>query len=202
MTTAASTLFEKGMMEKVPSRTTSLMTDGLEQGFLNAFDEYADALFRHAVLRVSDRERARDLVQDTFTKVWDHVHSGKEVQHWRGFLYRILNNLIVDEYRKKHEVSLDALLEDELSFAEPLLATGSRIEEESRLDDAILIERIRVFIPQLPEPYRVAITLRYVDGFTPKEIAGLLEISENVASVRIHRAVEKLNSWCAHLNRP
>ena len=72
-----------------------------EKLFLEAFDTHADSLFRHACFRLSDRERARDLVQDTFLKAWDYLRGGGEIQNIKSFLYRILHNLIIDEYRKK-----------------------------------------------------------------------------------------------------
>lgn len=167
-----------------------------EQAYLQAFDDYADALFRHARLRLKDRERAADLVQDAFIKAWDYVSGGGEVRHWKSFLYRVLNNLIIDEYRGKHAESLDALLEDDPVSENPLLASGGRDTEEERLDAAMLLERVRSRFPELPESYRAVITLRYVDGFSPKEIAAMLELSENVVSVRIHRAVARLKELC------
>ena len=81
-----------------------------EKDFLDAFEKYADALFRHAHFRLSDRERAYDLTQETYLKAWDYVASGGVVRHYKSFLYRILHNLIIDEYRKKRGASLDELL--------------------------------------------------------------------------------------------
>ena len=82
-----------------------------EERFLKAFEEYGDALFRHAFLRISDREKAIDVVHDTFTKVWTYVRNGHEIDQFRPFLYKVLNNLIIDTYRKAKEASLDALFE-------------------------------------------------------------------------------------------
>ena len=172
------------------------MQDSTEKAYLAAFSEYSDALFRHAYFRISSRERALDLTQDTFVKAWDYLREGGDVKHWKSFLYRVLNNLIIDEYRKNKTHSLDALVENEPVVAEALLAHGSRREKEEHLDDELMIEKIRELIPKLPESYRVALGLRYVDGLSPKEIASLLGISENVASVRIHRAVAQLRKLC------
>lgn len=185
------------MMEASLSRGTSIASmHAHEETFIAAFDQHVDELFRHASFRLSDRERARDLVQDTFLKAWDQLEGGAEIRHWRGFLYRVLNNLIIDEYRRTKDASLDALLEEHPGALPDQLSVDGREAAEGRLNDELLIERIRALIPELPEQYRVAVTLRYVDGFSPKEIASLLDISENVASVRVHRAVAKLKEWC------
>ncbi len=161
-----------------------------EEQFLRAFDVYSDALFRHSFFRLSDREKALDLVQDTFTKAWDYARQGRKIDNYRPFLYKILNNLIIDEYRKSKSVSLDALLEDDH------VSVGDfdelRDESASRWADQIDGEKVLAEVKDLPEPYREAVILRYVDGLTPKEIAGLIEESENVVSVRIHRGLRQV----------
>ncbi len=169
-----------------------------EQAFLEAFDAHADALFRHAFFRVSDRERAHDLVQDTYLKTWDYVAGGGEVRQYKAFLYRILHNLIIDEYRKKHSSSLDALLEDETiaSGVEARMAEGGLHETEEMLDDTALVARIRARIPELPQDYCVVLTMRFIDDLSVSEIAKAIGASENVVSVRIHRGMAKLRTLC------
>lgn len=173
-----------------------------EQEYLDAFDEYSDGLFRHACFRVKSRERAEDLAQDSFIKAWDYVRDGGEVTHWKAFLYRILNNLIIDEYRRKKETSLDALVEAAPGHSENLLKTDGRAAVENEIDDTLLLEKVRAQIEVLPESYRVAVTLRYIDGFSPKEIAQVLNVSENVASVRVHRGVAELKKLCDYRDLP
>lgn len=161
-----------------------------EERFLAAYDEYGDALFRHAQLRVSDRERAIDLVHDTFTKVWSYVRSGHEIEQFRPFLYKVLNNLIIDSYRKKRERSLDALFEkegiDEGSFDE---LSESTVESLAATLDG---KRAFALLDSLSDEYREVIILRFVDGLGPKEISELIEESENVISVRLHRGLAQL----------
>ena len=161
-----------------------------QQEFLDAFEQYSDDLFRHCYFRVSDRERAVDLVQDTFTKVWDYMAKGGEIEQFRPFLYRTLNNLIIDEYRKKKSSSLDALLEGETvsegSFEE--LRTGGLKELEGKLD----AQRFLSELENMPEQYRQVVVMRYMDELTPKEIAGITGDNENVVSVRLHRGLQWL----------
>ena len=161
-----------------------------EDRFLKAFDEYSDALFRHAVYRLSDRERAIELVHDTFTKVWGYIRSGHEVDSYKSFLYKILNNLVIDEYRKRKEHSLDALMEeegtDEGSFEE---LHGGSIDEITFSMDA---ERAVALLDDIPDMYREVLILRFIDGLGPKEISQLIEETENVVSVRLHRGLKAL----------
>lgn len=161
-----------------------------EERFLQAFEEYSDALFRHATLRISDRERAIDIVHDTFTKVWAYLRSGHEIDAYRPFLYKVLNNLIIDEYRKQKESSLDALLEregiDEGSFEE---LSESSVEALAATIDG---KQALTLIDTLPDVYKEVLVLRFVDGLGPREISDLIEETENVVSVRIHRGLKML----------
>ena len=161
-----------------------------ETRFLTAFEEYNDALFRHALFRISDREKAIDLVHDAFTKVWSYVREGYEIESFRPFLYKVLNNLIIDEYRKRKEASLDAMMEldgvDEGSFDE---LTESTVETLAATIDG---KKAFELLEEIPDQYREAIIYRFIDQLGPKEISDLIEESENVVSVRIHRGLKIL----------
>lgn len=162
--------------------------------FQEAYEEHADVLFRHCYFRVSNRERALELTQDAFMKTWDAVVKGTEIQNYRAFLFRVLNNLIIDEYRKKKSTSLDALLEEETvnegHFED--LRTGGLEEEVDRIDLSFKSEELEKALLQLPDTYRRVVVMRYIDELQPKEIADVLGESENVISVRIHRGIKKL----------
>jgi RNA polymerase sigma-70 factor (ECF subfamily) len=161
-----------------------------ETRFLKAFEEYNDALFRHALLRISNREKAIDLVHDTFTKVWSYIREGYQIESFRPFLYKVLNNLIIDEYRKRKETSLDAMLEkegvDEGSFDE--LSESSVELLTATIDGRKAFE----LLDELPDQYKEVIILRFVDQLGPREIGELIEENENVISVRIHRGLKLL----------
>jgi len=161
-----------------------------ETRFLEAFDTYGDALFRHAALRIADRDRALDIVHDTFAKVWSYIRNGHEVSSFRPFLYKVLNNLIIDEYRKQREASLDQMFEvdgvDEGNF--PELSENSTEALVATIDGSRAFEVLK----ELPDTYREVLLLRFVDGLGPKEISELIEVSENIVSVRLHRGLKAL----------
>lgn len=174
-----------------PKKTSDIAEDQ-EKRFLKAFEEYSDALFRHAAMRISNREKAIDAVHDAFTKVWSYVRQGHQIDSFRSFLYKVLNNLIIDEYRKHKESSLDALMEiegvDEGSFPELSESTVEAL--------AATIDGRKAFdlLEDIPEQYREVLIFRFVDELGPKEIADLIEESENVVSVRIHRGLRLLRN--------
>lgn len=189
---AAPVRSERRMIERTCTAHTLSMKPSYEETFLEAFDEHADALFRHAAFRLSDREKAKDITQDTFIKAWEYLREGGEVREWKSFLYRILHNAIIDEYRRKKGRSLDALVEEHSTTVVAELSVDGRHEIEAAVDESLLIERVRELIPTLNESEQTALTLRYIDGLSPREIAKILSVSENIVSVRIHRAIEHL----------
>lgn len=165
------------------------MDRNTEQAFLQAYDDYADAIFRHIALRLGDREQGRELMQETFLRAWEYISKGKKVDNLRAFLYRVANNLIVDLVRRKKlrkEESLEDLREQK-GFDPPA-------EEDDSAAVRIDSEKVLAVLHAMEEPLRTVIVLRYVDGLLPREIAELLNVSPNVVSVRIHRGMEKLRS--------
>ncbi len=156
-----------------------------EQRFLEAYELYADALLRHCMMRVRDRELAKDIVQEAYSKTWVYMSEGKEIEYLRAFLYRVSNNLIIDWARKKKASSLDTMMEDD-GF-EPADDNVKDFADVPAAREAVKM------LGELDEIYRTAITMRYLDEMSPREIADALGVSENVVSVRIHRGIEKLS---------
>lgn len=154
-----------------------------DEAYLKLYDEQADSVFRFAYFKLLDRDRAEEVTQEAFVRTWEYLQSGKAVDNLRAFVYRVANNIIVDQFRKKRELSLDALREDGFDAGfEPLVGTDLRMD----------VAAIRKVIDSLDAKYRDAVLLRHVNGLSVKEIAVILGVSENVASVRIHRGIEKL----------
>lgn len=153
------------------------------QQFEKAYDDFSDAIFRHCWFKIGDREKAKDLMQETFTRSWQYIAQGTPVANLKSFLYRVANNLIIDEYRKKKELSLDGLM------AEGFEPGFDEIKTTEQSIDAKLVLNV---INQLDDKYREAVLMRYVDELSPKEIAEITGEDENNISVRIHRGLKQL----------
>ncbi len=156
-----------------------------QQRFLAAYDQYADALFRYCYFRVHDRELAKDLLQDCFTKTWRAIVDGEQIDHVRAYLYRVLERTIIDHTRRKREASLDALQEDGVQFGH-----DTRADLATRIDAKQAIAAIET----LDESTRSLVLMRYVDGLPPRMIAKATGLSTNVISVRLHRAMAHLRT--------
>ena len=156
----------------------------LEHDFMAAYETNSDVLFRHVLIRVRDRDRAKDIVQEAFSRTWVYLSEGKKIEHIKAFLFRVANNLIVDGARRKKSSSLDVMMEED----------GFEIADESLTDPAEKqgIREALKLLEMLDEMYRVVIVMRYMDEMSPREIAQILGVTENVVSVRIHRGIERL----------
>ena len=161
----------------------------MKEDFLELYENNSDAIFRYCYFRVYDRERALELSQEAFTKAWDYLsRTGKEIENLRAFIYKIAKNLIIDESKKKiikHTSSLEDLREKGFDPAN----TGGDATK-AIIDNKEAIKAI----DDLEDKYKEVIKLRYMEDLSVKEIAIVLEESENNVSVRIHRALSKLRT--------
>lgn len=157
--------------------------NNMEKTFLDSFEAHNDAIFRFCYFKTSDREKALDITQDTFTKTWEYMANGKKIDNIKAFLYRVANNLIIDSYRRKKMDSLDQMREDGYDNA---------TDEHEKTMTAIEGDEVMKYLDKLDEPYKEIITLRYIHDLSIDEIVEITGESGNTISVRLHRALGKL----------
>jgi len=160
-----------------------------EQSFIAMYDEFAPKIFKYCYFRVSSREIAEDLSAQAFAKAWDYIAQGKSIDNVQAFLYRIAHNQVIDHYRKGKE-SKEISLDDEKRPID--IVDGTDFVES--LDIERTLESVKQKLDLLPENYREIITLRYVNDLAMKDIASAMGVSENNASVLLHRATTKLKN--------
>lgn len=148
-----------------------------------AHDDFQAGLNLYALFKLRDRALGEDLVQDTFMKTWRYLVKGGKVDTMKAFLYHVLNNLIVDEYRKRKTSSLDALLE---KGYEPSDAGSERLYDVLDGKAAVLM------IKRLPIAYQKVMKMRYVQDLTLEEMSLITGQSKNTIAVQLHRGVAKL----------
>lgn len=147
------------------------------------YDNLSDAIFRHCYFRVHDRDKAKELMQETFMKTWEYLNRGNEIENLRAFIYRVANNLVIDSSRKKKEGSLEKMQEDGFQ------PSGGGQEKIQNIVDAKLAV---ASLKRIDKKYQDVLLMRYVDDLGPKEISEILDETENNISVRIHRGLQQL----------
>lgn len=161
-----------------------------EKQFLEGYDAYSDALFRFAYFQVSDREVARDVVQDVFMETWKCIADGGEIQNIRAYLYRVARNRIIDHYRKHKTQSLDVIQEKGVDFGDERGGATAEAQREA--------SHMLRLLGKVEQKYREPVLLRYMEGLGTKEVAEILGETEGNASVLVHRGLEQLKKL-AHL---
>lgn len=154
-----------------------------------AYSDHQTGLNRHSLYKLHNRELSEDLVQDTFMKTWGYLQRGGKIEVMRSFLYHTLNCLIIDEYRRRTTSSLDALIEKGF---EPGAINPDRLIDE--LDGKTVL----LLLQQLPEKYKVILTMKYVRHLTLEEMAKETGQTKNAIAVQIHRGLAKLKVLYTH----
>ena len=158
------------------------MEKDMEREFMEHYDQLTDPIFRYCYFKIGDREIAVDMVQEIFLKAWAYVSRGEVVENYRAFVYKLAHNMVVDWYRKKKTVSLDQLADN--GFDPKDTSADTTIKAQ--------IGHVLSVVSRLDQDDQDLIVWRYVEDKSPKEIAGMLKEKENTISVRLHRAIERL----------
>ncbi len=153
-----------------------------EKVFVENFSEYGDAIFRFCMVKVSNVELAEDMTQEVFTRYWQYLRDGKEMTNTRSFLYTIANNMAKDWYKKKKPDSLDEKMESG-NIPRDKSANPEEVAEYQEVLDTI---------GDMEEKDKEVLLLKYVEDLAPKDIADLLGESANAISVRLNRAIKRL----------
>lgn len=153
--------------------------------FQQAYNMYKKVLATHAYYKINDSMISEDLVQETYLKTWAYLVKGGKIEKMKAFLYHVLNNLIVDQYRKHKETSLDFLLE---KGYEP------DFNNSDALTNILDGRSAFILIEKLPESYKEVMKMKYVQDLSLEEMALITGKSRNTLAVRLHRGTQKLKA--------
>ena len=135
------------------------------------YGRYADMLYRLALSQLAVREDAEDAVHDVFEKYINTQPLFKDAEHEKAWFVRVTVNRCHDLYRKRSKLNHDTL---------------ESVYDIGYTHDGDEPEIFRV-VHSLPEKYRAAIVLHYVEGYSVEETAKLLKISVSAVKMRLSR---------------
>ena len=156
---------------------------------------HMDALYNFALKLTTKEDDANDLVQDTYLKAFRFFHSFEKGTNCKAWLYRILKNTFINDYRKVSKQPDKVDYEDVQNFYDRIKATevrGSHVEVNSF--DNLLDDDLTEALSTLPEDFRTVIILCDIEGFNYEEIADFIDCPIGTVRSRLHRARKLLYS--------
>lgn len=152
---------------------------------------FLDALYRTALRMTRSEAEAEDLVQETYIRAFRFRHQFTPGTNLKAWLFRILTNTFINQYRRKaarpDETELDDVEESILYRHMRDVSPGSASPDpEAELIDNTLSSEVKDALEALPEKFRTTLLLD-VEGFAYKEIAEMLDIPIGTVMSRLHR---------------
>ncbi len=145
------------------------------------YTTYADDIFRYLLAHTRDVELAEDLTADVFSKAWEKIDTF-DGAHSRGWLYKIATNKLTDHWRKKQTLPLDDAIE----------IADDKPETAEEIDKAKEAQRVQQAIASLPETMKSVVTLRFMNGYSARQTAEALNMTEGNVRIIQYRALKKL----------
>jgi len=135
-------------------------------------DEYADRLYRFIVKNIQDTEEARDIVQETYTRLWSRIEEVSALKV-KSYLFSTAYHVMIDIIRKEKR---------RIEYRQTMQKDSMHLDNYSDV-----LEILHEAINKLPEIQRSVILLRDYEGYTYNEIAEITGLSESQVKVYIFR---------------
>lgn len=172
---------DAGLMDRVRS--------GDRDAFSDLVDRHKDAVVNYLTRLTGNRDRAEDLAQETFLRLFRSVGGYTEQGLLRAYLFRIATNLVRSEERRERRLRLLLPFLGGRRHAEPAASSGLLRRELHR--------EVSSAVAQLPLRYRVPLVLHEIEGWAYADIARELGCREGTVKSRIFRGRQQLKERLA-----
>lgn len=162
---------------------------GDREAFADLVDRHKDAVVNYLTRLTGNRDRAEDLAQETFLRLFRSAGSYAEQGLLRGYLFRIATNLVRSEERREKRLRLLMPFLGRQEHTEPAAPSGLLRQELHR--------EVSAAVAQLPLRYRVPLVLHEIEGWAYADIAQALGCREGTVKSRIHRGRQHLKERLA-----
>ena len=158
--------------------------EGDREAFADLVDRHKDAVVTYLARLTACRDRAEDLAQEAFLRLFKAAADYVEQGFLRAFLFRIATNLVRSEERRAQRQRLLAPFLPRAEHAEPAAASGLLRRELHR--------EVAAALAQLPLRYRVPLVLHEIEGWSYVDIAQETGCREGTVKSRVHRGRQQL----------
>ena len=149
-------------------------------------------LYSAAMRLVRNKQEAEDLVQETYLKALRFRESFEYGTNLKAWLYKILINTFINDYRRKKKaprtVNIDDL--DEFSLYDHVMRTNPDLmssSPEKNLLQRLVGDEVKQALEEIPDIYRIPVILADMEGFSYEEIANIMECPKGTVMSRLHR---------------
>jgi len=153
--------------------------DGKPWAQKEIFEQYASVMLSVCVRYVSDRETARDILQDGFIKLFTKIDSYTGAGSFAGWVRRIFVTTALEYLRQKDALKQSSSIEEYSNLI---------VDNDLSILDKISADDLMNCIAKLPDGYRTVFNLYAIEGYSHIEIAGMLEINESTSRSQFMRA--------------
>jgi len=149
------------------------------------YELYSKAMFNTSLRIVKDRQIAEDIMQESFLSAYTAITDFREEVPFGVWLKRIVINKSLDHLRKNRPI-FEELKEEILPVDE------QENRNESQIDNEKLIHSIKTALLELPDGYRIILSLSLFEGYDHEEIGRILNITTSTSRSQLTRAKRKL----------
>ena len=172
--------------------------------FEKEFMPHLDAMYNFAYRLTNDEDESKDLVQDTYLKAFRFIRSFQQGTNAKAWLYRILKNSFINDYRKKSKQPGKVDYQEiENYYNSGDIQTNHTVDLRVEMFRDMMGDEVTIVLNNLPADFRTVIILCDLEGFTYEEIAKILDIPIGTVRSRLHRArnllKEKLSGYAEHM---
>lgn len=160
--------------------------------FRNNILPLVDKLFRLALSITGNKEDAEDTVQDALFNIWKKKEDWDSIENIEAYCYRSTRNIALDKISLK--INQQESLDKHEDFAEAMPNAQDKLEEEEQI---AFLERL---ISRLKEKQRSIFILRELEGLSYKQIAEVMQITEEQVKINLFRARQKLKDFFENIN--
>lgn len=173
------------------SEVVQRFLDGDQLAFGDLVDRYDSRLLNFVYRTIGDRERAQDLVQETFVRVYRHLHRFDQTKKFSTWIYTIASNLAKNELRNRSRnplVLFQTIKKNWEADHRPLEWEDLKYKPDDLYRKRFLRDKVEDAVAQLPEHHRVVFVLRELEGKTYEEIADITGCNLGTVKSRLNRA--------------
>ncbi len=149
---------------------------------------HLDALYNFGLRLTSDPNDTEDLVQDTIVKAYRFFSSYEKGTNAKAWLFRILKNSYINNYRKKSKKPQEVDYDEVATFYETIRAERTETSDlEDKMFRELIDDDLSRALDNIPEDFRTVVLLCDVEDFTYEEIANMLDVPIGTIRSRLHR---------------